>query len=276
MTGAYAGARVVFATMHGKESLARDAFDSILGATVFAPPDLDTDQFGTFAGEITRTLSPRDAARTKARLGCALAGTPYGLASEGSFTGSLGGMVQHHELLLFADQQRGFEVVEQVVVGSPLAPARSITDVESALAYAHAVGFPDQGLVLRIGSDQPRIDKSIDSLDLLARTVREGLAAGCPVTLEPDFRAHNCPPRAEVIRSLAVTMATRLATECPSCATPGFGHVDVERGVPCADCGEPTQAVAADILGCALCPHTVRVPQAATRVDARWCDFCNP
>ena len=43
-SSAYTGRTVTFATMHGKELLARDAFHHILGATVTAPRALDTDQ----------------------------------------------------------------------------------------------------------------------------------------------------------------------------------------------------------------------------------------
>ena len=63
---AYTGRTVTFATMDGKEFLARDAFPHILGATVTAPRALDTEQFGTFSREIARTLTPIAAARAKA------------------------------------------------------------------------------------------------------------------------------------------------------------------------------------------------------------------
>jgi len=45
-SSAYTGRTVTFATMHGRELLARDAFHHILGATVTAPRALDTDQSG--------------------------------------------------------------------------------------------------------------------------------------------------------------------------------------------------------------------------------------
>lgn len=60
----YPGSHITFATMHGKEHLARDAFYDVLGTTVTAPRGLDTDQFGTFAGDIPRkwsAASPRNA-----------------------------------------------------------------------------------------------------------------------------------------------------------------------------------------------------------------------
>ena len=53
----YRGAVIAFATMHGKEHLARGPFHTILGATVLGVAGIDTDQFGTFAGDIALEIS---------------------------------------------------------------------------------------------------------------------------------------------------------------------------------------------------------------------------
>lgn len=65
----YAGALIAFATMHGKEALAQQPFRDILGASVVAPAGLNTDQFGTFSGEIPRILTPHAAAAPKSTSG---------------------------------------------------------------------------------------------------------------------------------------------------------------------------------------------------------------
>lgn len=274
----YSGALVAFATMHGKERLARQPFLDILGADVVAPPDLDTDQFGTFSGEIARTLSPRAAARTKARLGMQVSGTPYGLSSEGSFNSGLGFLVEHHEVLIFIDETRGLDLVVGSITPSPLPPGRSITSMDEALPYATAVGYPEQGLLIRGGAAGEEVRKNLDTYDVLSDALGEllRLSGGGPVTIAPDYRAHRCPSRAEVIATLAQTMARRLTMTCPLCHAPGFGQVTIERGLRCADCGQPTHVIAADISGCGLCPHTVRIPRPAQHASPRWCDFCNP
>ena len=276
-TRPYAGAVVAFATMHGKEQLAQHPFRDILDAEVVAPT-IDTDQFGTFSGEIVRTLRPRGAARVKARLGMELAGTPYGLASEGSFSSGLGFLVEHHEVLMFVDQTRALELVEGTVTTSPLAPGRRITTADDALAYAASIGYPAQGVLLRGGATGQLVYKNLDTSAELSHTAARLLAAAddSPVTIAPDYRAHRCPSRAEVITELAEAMARRLATPCPSCDAPGFGQVDVERGLPCADCGLPTRVIAADTLGCGACDHTVRAARAEASASPQWCDFCNP
>ncbi len=274
--GPYDGATVVFATMHGKEALAREPFRDILGAEVVAAAGLDTDQFGTFAGEIERTLSPRAAARVKARLGMQAAGSSYGLASEGSFSSSFGYLVEHHEIVLFIDERLGLELVEGQVLTSPLPAARSVDSMEGAVRYAAAIDFPRQRVVVRSATAGAVLDKGSGTLGELLASVDAGIESEGRVTLEPDFRAHYCPSRAEVIASLAARMAHRLATNCPACKTPGFGQVDVERGLPCRDCLLPTRTIAADIAGCGRCDFTSRAPRPDRYADPAWCDHCNP
>jgi len=262
--------------MHGKELLTRDAFRETLGADVIAVGGLDTDQFGTFTGDITRTLAPKAAALAKARLGMQLAQTPYGLASEGSFSSPMGLLVEHHEVLVFVDDDHGLELVEAQLSTSSVPSALTVTTIDAALQWATAVGFPHQGLVIRAGDLGDTIIKGVDTPDELQDRITEFLVAGTRVVIEPDYRAHRCPSRASVITALAERMAQRLAAACEQCDTPGFGQVDVERGLPCEYCGELTNVVAATIMGCARCSFTVRVPRAEQFAPARWCDGCNP
>jgi hypothetical protein len=279
MTPHYAGYRgraISFATMHGKELLAREAFQRILGADVTAPEYLDTDQFGTFAGDIPRTLAPVAAARAKARLGMQITGTRLGLASEGSFSAGLA-TIESRELLVFIDDELGFELVEKLVGMSPIPGGRKVSAVETALDFATTAGFPTQGVIIQArAAGRMTAHKSLADLPDLERTVTALLASGAELTILPDYRAHRSPTRAESIRDLCTRLAERLATTCPTCAVPGFGQLGVERGVPCAQCGLPTQLVAAHIVGCQLCGHRERHPRDATSADPQWCDFCNP
>lgn len=74
---------VALATTHGKLEQIAPAFERLPDWRIVVA-DIDTDQFGTFSGEIERVLSPRETAIAKARAGMAAAGTAFGLASEGS------------------------------------------------------------------------------------------------------------------------------------------------------------------------------------------------
>lgn len=279
LPSAYAGERITFATIHGKEELAREPFRRVLGAHVSAPEHLDTDQFGTFSGEIARTLTPLAAARAKAQLGMQLDGTTLGLASEGSFSGGFGPVVEHAELLLFIDGQRAMELIETAVEASPIPGGRVVSTPPEALRYAAAAGFPRQGLIVQaLTRDGPVVRKNLNTARALEDFVTLMLDQADPgtVRVEPDYRAHLAPSRAAVVRSLAERMAARLITLCSDCGAPGFGRVRVERGLRCSACNLPTNEIAADVLECGACASSVRMPRSATAADPRWCDYCNP
>lgn len=275
----YLDRRVVFATMHGKEKAAREPFERELGAEVVAAVGLDTDQFGTFSRDIERTLTPRLAARAKARLSLKLSGEHFALASEGSYSSSFGPVVVHNELLLFVDDERGFELIESASAAAPLVGARRCDTVTAALEHATRIGLPEQWVMVhvQVGSELI-VRKGLRSRDDLELVVASLLQASPDhtVTVEPDLRAHASPSRATAIAQLSERMALRLATPCPRCATPGFGIVDVQRGLPCRDCGEPTRGIIADIRGCALCDRVEIVNRPERTSSPEWCDACNP
>ena len=58
----YAGRSAVLATMHRKEEAIVPALQSTVGLLVAPAPGLDTDQLGTFTGEISRAGTMLDAA----------------------------------------------------------------------------------------------------------------------------------------------------------------------------------------------------------------------
>lgn len=273
----YTGGQITFATMHGKERLAHAVFRDILGATVTAPPTLDTDQFGTFAGEIARTLSPLVAARAKAQLGMQIAGTSLGLASEGSFSSGFGLIMENMEILLFIDDKRGFELVEATIGTSSLPGGRRVHSTAHALNYATAVGYPNQGVIVQsTAHGTMTAHKNLIRREHIEATVEALLTDGATVTILPDYRAHKSPSRAKTIVTLCTQMARRLATHCARCDTPGFGKVGVEHGVPCALCSAPTRVIGADIHGCGHCDHRTHLSRGTATADPQWCDSCNP
>ncbi|MGK0741995.1 DUF6671 family protein [Leucobacter sp. Z1108] len=273
----YRGAVIAFATMHGKEQLARGPFHTILGATVLGVAGIDTDQFGTFAGDIPRTLPPRETARAKARLGIRTAGLTAGLASEGSFTTEYGWSTRHNELVLFLDEDRGIEVVESRTASFPLPPGRHILTSAQALSYATSLGFPHQGVIVQAHHDHgSHAHKDTHSPAELEITVNRLLDQNVPVSVLPDYRAHRSPARADILRDLCSRMARRLSTPCPGCRSPGYGRVKTIPGLPCGTCGQPTHLPAADIHACSTCDTTHTRPRTSTLADPQWCETCNP
>ncbi len=273
----YLGEVVAFATMHGKERLAREAFHDVLGARVLAPAGLDTDAFGSFSGEVPRTRSPLDTARAKARLALRRSNASAALASEGSFRSDFGWLTRHQELLVFVDDVRRIELIEVFTGQIDLPPAREVKTGERAVAFAEAMGFPRQGVMVHADRAQgTAVAKELRTPAALAQHVNRLAREGASLTITPDYRAHRSPARSEVIARLCARMAQRLATPCPACTTPGYGRTDVRRGLPCQACGEPTSLPLADVHGCAACDATHLVPRVPEHAEPRWCDRCNP
>ncbi|WP_420220544.1 DUF6671 family protein [Mycobacterium marinum] len=276
----YAGALIAMGTMHGKEHQVAPAFATTLRARVVAPAGIDTDQFGTFAGEVTRAKTPLAAATAKARIAMGSADVPYGLASEASYHTWYGMAAMHEEILVFVDDTRDIRVFEGVNVPGAPGPPTVVDTADDAVRAAHRFGFPQQGAIVktRIGGQVQVFGKGITDADTLIQVVGAAMAAGDhhSVMVEPDLRAHHNPTRRDVLTTLAARLANRLATHCPSCSCPGYGKVAVREGLACRTCGWPTSVVSADILACPACEHYARVERNQALADPRHCPQCNP
>ncbi|TVS89494.1 DUF6671 family protein [Mycobacterium helveticum] len=279
-SGGYAGAVIAMGTMHGKERQVAPPFADVLGARVVAPPGIDTDQFGTFTGEVARTSEPPAAATAKARLAMRALGVPYGLASEASYDAWLGVLAVHEEILVFVDDVRGIRVVEGLRTPGAPGPPRLVHGADDAVDAARGFGFPRQGAAVKAAvEDRVRVfGKGITDPATLVEVVGAALAVadGNRAWVEPDLRAHHNPSRRDVLAALAGRLARRLATPCPGCKSPGYGKVAVREGLPCRACGCPTTLAAADVHGCPTCMHRSAVARSGAGAEPRFCPACNP
>ncbi|MHB1171823.1 MAG: DUF6671 family protein [Lacisediminihabitans sp.] len=278
---AYTGRVIAFGTKHGKEQHVGPPFASVLGAHVLAPPGLDTDQFGTFSGEVPRTLTPLDAARAKARLAIEAAGTSFGMASEGSYGALYGGFgpSAHEELLLFTDVTRDIEVTEIVRRASTTHRRITVGNASELDDFLGQIRFPRQAVIVRSADGgNEHVYKGITAGDVLASAVAavRNQSSDGRVVVETDLRAHYNPDRQEVLAELGRRLAVRLTQHCQACDCPGFGKVDVLRGLPCSLCGAATNEIRADIHGCARCTAQTFRARPVLAADPQWCDLCNP
>ncbi len=278
----YPARRVVLATKHGKErQLARPL--AVVGLHVSVVQDLDTDLLGTFTGEIDRVGSPREVALRKARLGIASAGVPVGLASEGTFGPHPQSMfvAADHELLAFVDDDVGIEIVEGILSLDTNHDATTVAAADQLDAFLVRVGFPQHGVVVQPAThwDPDASLKGITDPRLLGDAVARAAASATDgrALVQTDMRAHMNPTRQRVIRRLGFRLARRVAQRCPACRTPGYGIVDVVRGLPCGLCAAPTELVSDEVLGCARCAHQERRPRRdLVAAPAGQCPWCNP
>ncbi|MCC5827597.1 DUF6671 family protein [Alkalimonas sp.] len=250
-----------------------------LGLTLTATDAYDTDQLGTFSGEIARTLSPLDCARTKAKLACQLTGCSWGIGSEGSFGGGPfpGILPWNEELLLLYDQTTGQEIIARVGMAVALTSVET-QDWEHVRQHL-AKHEPQQGWMLP-GPDgwhkglqgEHAVLSALESAGLLG----PNLSLRQKISLQPDLRAHFCPPRQAVIQQAAAQLAQRLAASCPHCGASDFWVKDCVRGLPCGDCGFLTSQISSTIKRCSRCGHQEQQPVASAWADAKHCPRCNP
>lgn len=276
----YRGRWAAIATMHGKERAIAPVLCRWFEMAVTTAPGVDTDEFGTFTGEIERKGTMLDAARAKAELAIARTGAPIGIGSEGAFGPDplLPLVASGRELLLLREAATGHEIVVT-------RPTRTNYDhvtvapgdpIEEFLAR---VGFPDHAVIVRA---DPR-DNQAPAKGLIRRaTVEAALRAAFETSgeasIETDMRAHLNPTRMATIARLTRALAVRTARRCPCCGAPGFGIIDVERGLPCGECEAPTRRIRAEIHGCSACQAKLKRHERGPTItaDPTWCDMCNP
>lgn len=266
--------RACLLTCHGKVVAVAPALTDV--HTVIETVDsFDTDQLGTFSGEVERSGSMRDAALAKAKLACRLGGSRFGLGSEGSFGADpyLGVSGWGTEILLWWDAEEGY-AVEGFAQG-PETNWRTMEahSIDAALTFAREVGFPGHGLIIGRPSEI-WFSKDCPDEKALATRVAAALPGG-PVRLQTDMRAHRNPTRMRMISRATVALAERLSRYCPACGAPGYGPCGVVPGAPCEACDTPTALAQAEIWRCPRCTDETRRPLHRRATPAQ-CDRCNP
>jgi hypothetical protein len=271
---------IALATKHGKLSQIAPWIEALDGWTVELA-EIDTDQFGTFSGEIAREKSPRDTAIAKARTAADLLGSDYGLASEGTIGAhpAYPWINSDHEILALVRRTDDFVLTE--IFLSPEIQAHSDevdenTDLEAVVAKldlpAHAA------IIVAVGDVEIVLHKGVHDANDFKQKIAEALSTGTKLLrVENDFRAMHSPSRQANISKCAELLATRIKTKCAACGEIGYGKVGYEYGLPCSDCDQLVLSVAnSERHACVSCEHSELRTLGQTSVDPSRCDFCNP
>ena len=277
----YRNQRAILTTKHEKLPLIAPVILNLVGLEV-ADINLDTDQLGTFTGEVPRPASPLETAITKAKLGIAATDTHLGLASEGSIGPDPQNpfLTSDIEIVVLVDQARDLVIYEFHRSFEIVAATIEVSQGEDLSGFLARADFPTHHLIAKASTDgEIRVIKGIDSPSALENAVQElaRYSEGGKVTLETDFRANHSPSRRVNIQAAAQKLAARLAQLCESCGSPGFGQVSFVTGVKCSGCGiENPDAIAAEQLGCVSCDHEIAGRVLAESIPPERCDWCNP
>ncbi|WP_080057969.1 DUF6671 family protein [Spirosoma aerolatum] len=281
----YTGSCIILTTKHAKSIAIGPPFWSRLNASILEYV-VDTDQLGTFSGEIDREDTALACARRKCEWALEKLGdkVDYALASEGSFGAHpfLPYLPCDEEILYFIDRKRGFHLHLSQLSEHTNYQTGQVQSWEALLAFAKACHFPSHGLIVRPTDRATKgpVFKGIQTetaLEAAYEASRHYSAKGT-VWVETDMRAQFNPTRMQVIGELATQLADRLSCVCPACDTPGWGKVGSEKGLPCRQCGHKTELTNYEIDGCVLCAcRAIRGrSDGLTQADPGYCPVCNP
>ena len=277
----FSGRQILVATKHGKEQVIAPLLSEALGLTCVVTDLLDTDLLGTFAGEVERSKSPLDTARQKCHMAMDITSTDLAIASEGSFGPhpNFPFIPAHEEILVLIDKINAWEfVVKRLETKTNYSQIllQSYDELEGFLAKAL---FPSHAFIIKKSSaDTTDCVKGVHDEKTLRETIQFFMQCFGQCSLETDMRAMHNPTRMAVIHDLTKELIQQIQTACPTCQAPGFRISDIERGLPCALCGQPTRSVKFEIYACHCCQFSEhRAPSHGLKMeDPMYCDFCNP
>jgi hypothetical protein len=250
-----------------------------LGYEVFESSIFDTDILGTFSGEVERTLSPMDAALTKAKKACELTETDWGLGSEGSFGGGPApGMINWNDELLCL-----YQASTGIAIYAHAAGPTSVQDLTVDGRVPIRVPLkqkllllPKQLWILRYEEGTQRHIKKGLSAEQLLESLEQIGSSDQKVKIEPDLRAMNCPERQQMIAKAAEDLVRRLSETCPQCQAFNFVIKEKQSGLPCTLCTLPTEQAKSWTRICDGCGYHNDEVVTQKGADPTYCQFCNP
>lgn len=276
----YEGIKILLATKHKKEQAIQKPFEDAFQATIVVPNNYDTDQFGTFTGEIPRSSSAYDTVIKKAKEAASRYGFDYAIANEGSFGPhpSIFFAPADVELIAFVDNKNDIVVIESEMTTETNYAHKDITTADNFADYLEKIKFGSHGLIVRSLDNNTIIAKGITQLEELNLILKSSFKKYATIRLETDMRAMMNPTRMNVINKVAEKLVKRLQQKCDRCKTPGFGKVSVKGNLLCEDCHTETELFQFKVLNCIKCHYQEYFPRpdGLEKADAKYCPYCNP
>ncbi|MFT5251694.1 MAG: hypothetical protein ACI87N_000681, partial [Flavobacteriales bacterium] len=214
----FANRKLFVATKHQKETVIVPLLEKNLGVICFTLADFETDNLGTFSGEIIRKNDPLTTLRAKCDQGRAHSKCDLVIANEGSFGGhpSLLFADADDELLMLKDYQNDLEIVAREISLSTNLNAAKIENEQQLLAFATQVQFPSHAIILKYYKNNTRtIYKGIQNEVLLLQKFKQLKSQfGCAYA-ETDMRARYNPTRMLVIKKAVEKLIQKINKKCP-------------------------------------------------------------
>lgn len=275
----FAGRKMVISTMHGKHHVIKPLIRQYLNVESIVIPDIDTDIFGTFSGEMERSFDAVTTLRKKILKGLEASGETLGIGNEGSFGAHphLPFLQVDQEIVMLIDLVNNIEIAAHVVSTETNYFKSEIREMKDLLQFTEKTKFPSHGIIVK-QIDQGKvvqIRKGIITWELLYAVTLDFARNGMDVLVETDMRGYMNPTRMKVIERATRQLMKKIITHCPQCHYPGFGVLKHEEGLPCSICQSSTQLPMSKIYQCQHCHYTDTRTINKT-ADPQYCNFCNP
>jgi hypothetical protein len=272
---------LLIATMHGKEKVIAPIIENALGISTCVSNRFNTDELGTFTGEIKRKDDPLTTLRKKCELALDIHGADLVIGNEGSFGPHPGIFFLNadDELVMLIDRKHGLEIVAREVSTETNFAGQTISSHQELMTFAKKTGFPSHALILRDAVEsRGMIVKGITDENQLTQSFDGIVSKFGSAYVETDMRAMFNPTRMKVIKKATEKLIAKLHQLCPECDTPGF---DIDRsvpGLPCSLCGRATLSTLYHVCACKHCKYEQQKNNrhGKTNEDPMYCPFCNP
>lgn len=278
--------KALLVTKHNKESVIVPILKKELGLDIAVAVKVNTDEFGTFSGEIERPDTQYKTAMLKILKAFELyPDAEIAIASEGAFNPhpDCAFIPLNTEIILLVDRKNQLEISAKYLSLSTSVQEEAVSTMQEAWAFVENISFPKNGIILKAGNsktNKPYIFKNATTKSCLeaALIFFFEISEDGKVTLQSDMRAHLNPVRMENIRLATLELLKTIQSVCPTCHTPGFGIKQVVSGLPCSLCNAPTRSTLSYIYECKKCKQQEKklFPHGKRQEDPGLCDHCNP
>jgi hypothetical protein len=273
--------KIIIATKHQKEQVIAPILEKELGVSCFTDANFDTDDLGTFTGEVERKLDPISTAREKCLRAMKSNGCDLGIASEGSFGPhpSIFFLSADEEFLILIDTKNNLEIIVRKLSTTTNFNGKQIHSLEELMTFATDIGFPEHGIIIRKSKNENTdIQKGITDVETLKKSFEELYIKYNCIYAESDMRAMHNPTRMKVIEQATQKLVQKIKSTCPECETPGFGITEAKKGLTCNLCGSPTNSTLSYVYVCQHCKFSFEemYPNKKNNEDPMYCDYCNP
>lgn len=277
----FKGRTLIVASMHKKEAVIAPILERELGVSCKIIPNLNTDDFGTFSGEIERKDTPMATVKAKALAALEQATETLVLASEGSFGSHPASpfISANEEMVILLDTKNNLEIRGWHLTTTTNYNHQEIKNISELIEFTERIGFPDHNVIIKANNQTGKIKvcKNFESQEELKSTAINLLKGNKSISIETDMRAMNNPTRMKAIENAVIDLVKNINSLCPCCNAPGFSAFEVIRGLKCSLCNLPTKSVKGYIYKCKKCDYFCeRTKENVIEEDPMYCDFCNP